>query len=161
LVAQVGLLYPVKAIEKESGLITTEFVSLPAGYNNVNQTQWILSPEGFLTTWDGLRMNLSILANEVEPGKTQVTIHTHFEAFENNVSKSWIVCQSNGSLENQILDKVASGLVSVEVKTPRRTYSAFLPPRCCAAARLLGINSISPRLTRSKRARLPATRSFS
>ena len=118
LVAQVGLLYPVKAIEKESGLITTEFVSLPAGYNNVNQTQWILSPEGFLTTWDGLRMNLSILANEVEPGKTQVTIHTHFEAFENNVSKSWIVCQSNGSLENQILDKVASGLVSVEVKTP-------------------------------------------
>ena len=115
LVAQIAPLYPIKVIEKESGLLTTDFVNMPVGYNNAGQTQWIYSPEGFLTTWAGLRMSLTAMAVETEPGKTQVTITPHFEAFENNVSKAWQVCESNGSLENDILNKVAGTLISVPV----------------------------------------------
>jgi hypothetical protein len=117
-VSQIALDYPVKAIEKDSGLLTTDFISIPCGFGNMNQTQWIVSPEGFLTTFDGLRMNMSVLAVETEPGKTQITIRTHYEAYESNVNKAWLVCQSNGNLENQILDKIAGNLISVST-TPK------------------------------------------
>jgi hypothetical protein len=110
LVSEVGLNYPVKAVEKESGLLTTDFVSMPAGYDNANMGRWVFSPGGFLATWNGLRMNMSILVTEPEPGKTHVVIRTHYEAFENNFSHSWIVCQSNGSLEHEILSHIAEHL---------------------------------------------------
>jgi outer membrane lipoprotein-sorting protein len=106
LVAEVGLNYPVAAVEKESGLLTTDFVMMPAGYNNMNMTQWVFNPGGFLATWNGLRMKMNIMVVEIEPGKTQVTIRAHYEAFENNVSKSWIVCRTNGSMENSILTSI-------------------------------------------------------
>ena len=112
IVSEIGLDYPIKAVEKDSGLITTESVSVPAGYGNSNMGQWVLPPGGFLATWDGLRVSLSAVVEEVEPGRTQVTLRAHYEAFESNVSKSWIVCQSNGSLENQIFDKIAVRLNS-------------------------------------------------
>lgn len=107
LVQEVGLQYPVKAVEKDSGLLTTDFVTIPAGFNNAQMNKWILPPGGFMTTWDGLRVSLSILVSEVEPSKTRVTIRAQYHAFENNVAKSWIICQSNGSLENGILTRIA------------------------------------------------------
>ena len=110
IIAEVGLQYPVQALEKESGLITTQFVTLPAGYGNYGSGKWIYKPGGFLATWDGLRMNMRILAVEIEPGKTQVTINCHYEAFENNVSKAWQVVRSNGSLENGILTRIEQNL---------------------------------------------------
>lgn len=110
LVAEVGLNYPVQAIEKESGLLTTQFVQMPVGFNNSGMERYIFPPGGFLATWAGLRMNMRIMAIESEPGKTMVTINAHYEAFENNVSKSWIVARSNGSVENQILTSIEQKL---------------------------------------------------
>jgi len=43
---------------------------------------------------------------EVSEGQTQVTIRTHYEAYEDNVSKSWVVCRTNGSMENGILGRI-------------------------------------------------------
>jgi hypothetical protein len=110
LVAEVGLNYPVQAIEKESGLLTTQFVQMPVGFNNSGMEQYVFPPGGFLATWAGLRMNMRIMAIESEPSNTMVTINAHYEAFENNVSKSWIVARSNGSVENQILTSVEQKL---------------------------------------------------
>ena len=109
-VSEVGLQYPVKAIEKESGLLTTDFVNLDAGYDNGEMGRWVFPPREFLATWNGLRVTLSVLVVELEPGKTQVSIQTHYEAFENNVQHAWIVCDSNGSLENGILTQIAQKL---------------------------------------------------
>lgn len=106
LVAEVGLNYPVQAIEKESGLLATQFVQMPVGFNNSGMERYVFPPGGFLATWAGLRMNMRIMAIESEPGKTMVTINAHYEAFENNVSKRWMVARSNGSVENQILTSV-------------------------------------------------------
>ena len=103
LVGEVGLNYPVQVIEKDSGLLTTQFVQMPVGFNNMGMERYIFPPGGFLATWGGLRMSMQIMVIESEPGKTMVTINTHYEAFESNVSKSWIVARSNGSVENQIL----------------------------------------------------------
>lgn len=115
LVSEVGLDYPVKAVEKDSGLITTDFVSVPVGFNNSGMEQWVIPPHGFLYTWAGLRMTISAMIVDADAGRTQVTLRTHYEAFENNVSKSWLTCQSNGNLENQILDKVSSRLNSQNI----------------------------------------------
>jgi len=106
LVAEVGLNYPVAAVEKDSGLLTTDFVMLPAGFNNGNMGQWVFNPGGFLATWNGLRMKMNIMVVEVSEGQTQVTIRTHYEAYEDNVSKSWVVCRTNGSMENGILGRI-------------------------------------------------------
>lgn len=107
LVEQVALRFPVKAVEKESGLLTTDFVAMPAGFNNREAARWVHPPGGFLATWNGLRMNMSVLVTEPLPGKTTVNIRTHYEAFENNVSHSWVVARTNGSLEHEILSNIA------------------------------------------------------
>lgn len=60
-------------------------------------------------------MTISAMIVDADAGRTQVTLRTHYEAFENNVSKSWLTCQSNGNLENQILDKVSSRLNSQNI----------------------------------------------
>ncbi|MEK6551874.1 MAG: hypothetical protein AABZ54_00295 [Bacteroidota bacterium] len=59
---------------------------------------------------------------KIEPGKTMVTINAHYEAFENNVSKSWIVARSNGSVENKILTGIEQGTQAV--KAPLTEMSA-------------------------------------
>lgn len=110
LVSEVGLNYPVQAIEKESGLLTTQFVQMPVGFGNMYMDRYVFPPGGFLATWRGLRMSMRIMAIESEPGRTVVTINAHYEAFEDNVSKSWIVARSNGSVENQILTSIEQKL---------------------------------------------------
>jgi len=110
LVSEVGLNYPVQAIEKESGLLSTQFVQMSVGFNNMYMDKYVFPPRGFLATWGGLRMNMRIIAIETEPGKTKVTINAHYEAYEENVSKSWIVARSNGSVENQILTNIEKKL---------------------------------------------------
>lgn len=114
LVAEIGLEYPVQAIEKESGLITTEFVQMPVGFNNSGMERYVFPPGGWINTWAGLRMNMRVLAVESEPDKTMVTIKAHYEAFEDNVYKSWIVARSNGSVENRILTSIEKKLTNVE-----------------------------------------------
>ena len=102
--------FPVQAIEKESGLLSTEFVSVPVGFNNANMAEFVYPPRVFLGTWRGLRMSMRVLVNEVSSEMTSVAITAHYEAFENNVSKSWMVAESNGALENKILTKIESQL---------------------------------------------------
>jgi hypothetical protein len=124
LVSEVGLSYPVRVIEKDSGLISTDWVNLPAGFNNMNAGRWIMPIRGFLATWDGLRMNMKIMAVETEPGKTMVTVNCHFEAFEDNVQKAWLIAHTNGAIENAILTTVEQKLArlpasSLETDTPK------------------------------------------
>ena len=111
-VQEIGLNYPVKAVEKDSGLLTTDLVSMPAGYDNMRMNEWVFPPRFFLATWGGLRMTMSVLVTEPETNRTQVLIRTHYEAFENNVSHLWIVCESNGGLENSLLGRIADQLAT-------------------------------------------------
>ena len=106
LVAEIAQKYPVQVVEKDSGLITTQFVQMPVGFNNSKIENYIFPPSRFLATWEGLRMNMQIIVSETNPAVTTVAINAHYEAFESNVSKSWIVATSNGSVENGILTTV-------------------------------------------------------
>lgn len=108
IVAEIGMNYPIQVMDKDSGFITTQFVMLPAGYNNSEMTRWVYDPSFFLSTWGGLRVSLRVMAVEKEPSRTTVTITSHYEAFERNVTGSWRVADTNGSLENAILTKLES-----------------------------------------------------
>ncbi len=110
LVAEVATVYPPKIVEKDSGLIVTDWVSMPAGYNNMNAARYVYPPKMFLATWAGLRMNMKVIVVELEPGSTQVSVNCHYEAFEDNVMKSWVVVNSNGSVENAILTAIEQHL---------------------------------------------------
>lgn len=112
LIAEVGLNYPVKALEKESGLITTDFVSPIPGPEICAIRPFVL-----LGCWNNTRMTLSALVTEPMPGTTHVVIRMHFEAFEFNTLKSWMVCTSTGWLEHKLLDKIGEQLP----KTPATT----------------------------------------
>lgn len=110
IVAEVGLKYPVKSVEKDSGLLTTDFVSLQAGLYNRDASQWVNPPKVLLGVWNGLRMRMSVLTIEPEPGKTTVTINCHFEARETNVVKDWVIAETNGAIENGILTRIEKQL---------------------------------------------------
>jgi hypothetical protein len=111
IVARIAENYPVKVIEKDSGLITTEFVAMQVGVNNRGAEKFIIKPRvSIFSTWGGLRMNMSVLVSEPENGKTLVTFHTHYEAFEDNLTHSWMICDSTGYLENDILESISAKL---------------------------------------------------
>lgn len=110
LVSEIASKYPVKVVEKQSGLLATETVMMPAGWNNSDAKQWVYQPSVFLGTWNGLRLNLTAVATSPTKDKTTVALTAHFEAFEDNVMKSWMVCDTKGTLEDSILNAVAAKL---------------------------------------------------
>jgi hypothetical protein len=110
LVNEIASQYQIKVIEKQSGLLTTDFISMPAGFNNANSQQWVYQPSVFLSTWNGLRMNLSAVATQPQTNKTVISLTAHFEAFEDNIYKQWLVCDTRGSLESGILDAINAKL---------------------------------------------------
>jgi hypothetical protein len=111
IVSEVAPKYSTKAIEKASGLLATDIVILPGDLNGFGDWPLCYKPRGMLfPVWSELRMNLTVLATEPEPGKTEVSIAVHYEAFESNATQSWVICESNGRLENEILDSIGAKL---------------------------------------------------
>ncbi|WLT32394.1 hypothetical protein [Geothrix sp. PMB-07] len=108
-VAVIGIGFPIQVIEKDSGLISTRpsNMTLPA-------SQWALgceNPDDFINPWNALRMDLRLLAEEREPGKTQITLVCQYEANKQSVYPSqWIAVASSGKLERDLLKKIQSRL---------------------------------------------------
>jgi len=100
---------PIKLIDKESGLITTEFVQLSR--SEIND---IASPpyfkhrwtEGKYTTykpsWTEGKYNLNILATSSDENATKVKIVLHIEVFE--PEEGWEICPSRRVIEKRIFD---------------------------------------------------------
>lgn len=103
ILAEIGLKYPVQVVEKESGLITTTVLPIATGPYNRGAEAYVVTPSVLLGVFQGLRVSLSVLAVEPEPGRTQVTINLRGEVYETNVRKSWLAAESTGAVENAIL----------------------------------------------------------
>lgn len=104
-VAEMSL--PIESIEKESGLLTTRFVRVPT-FKQIQAVAYL--PSVFLGTWSNGRYTLSLYVSRVGEQQTAVRITPHIEAYEDNATHTWHVCESNGSLERQVLQKVHSKL---------------------------------------------------
>lgn len=91
---------PLKLIEKESGMIVTEFVPLRRWeIDDVAETPFV-----FLATWTEGRYNLNILAEPSDENATKIKVVVHIEAFERD--EGWYVCSSKGVIEKRIFDFV-------------------------------------------------------
>lgn len=100
---------PIEAIEKESGLVTTKFVTFASGILAQNEIDRIAQrPSVFLGTWSQGRYTVSIFVTSSGENTTRVKITIHIEAFEDNVTKGWYVCYSKGVIEQRIFDSVRS-----------------------------------------------------
>jgi hypothetical protein len=110
LVNNIGIEYPVEAIEKDSGFLATSFVSLPAGFANKKMGEWVIWPQCFLCTFNGLRLKINIVVLSIDETSTKVTVKSHYEAFENNVSKSWQIVYSNGYIERKIFQDIENSI---------------------------------------------------
>jgi hypothetical protein len=106
IVSEVSINYPIQAIEKESGLLTTQSIKILQGFQwTAAYERYVFLPERFFVRWDGLRMDMRIMVIETEPGKTIVTIKARYEVFDRDLSM-WIEARSKGFVENQILNNI-------------------------------------------------------
>lgn len=103
--------YPIQAIEKESGVITTEFVIFTRGWLSAeNQIERVaVLPGVLLGTWTTGRYTLSVFVMSVEKG-TRVRIRAHIEGYEENMTHRWHACQSKGTLEEELLNAIGDKL---------------------------------------------------
>jgi len=104
--------WPLKTIDKASGIIVTDFSSLGDGISGWQALkQLAYEPSMFLATWaGGARMKLSVFVSKIAENQTRVKLNAHFEGFENNVTHQWVVWQSNGLDEKGVVDYIASEL---------------------------------------------------
>lgn len=105
--------WPVESIEKDSGLITTEFVNTGSDVGN-KYTDCPLGPRG-VTGFSQRRGKLSILVKSISENDTSVRINTHFEAFKGGGSllggeAGWMLCNSTGLVEMDIFNKIKATL---------------------------------------------------
>jgi len=99
---------PIESIEKESGLITTKFVTFASGIFAEKKIDRIAQkPPLFLASWSQGRYTLSVFVAPVGEDATKIKITAHIEAFE-RTTKGWHVCYSKGVIEKQIFDSVKS-----------------------------------------------------
>lgn len=102
---------PIKVIEKDSGIITTEQIIFAKGFNTEREVIGVAEkPSIFLGTWNQGKYYLSVFVVNNDNKTTKITITAHIEAFENNVSKSWHECYSKGIFEKNIYDSIMAKL---------------------------------------------------
>ena len=104
-----GLAFPIQVLERDSGLISTRLTTMSLPPN-----RWALgcdNPADFANPWNQLRMDLRVLVEEREPGRTQVTMLCHYEAFkQSTLPRAWTIVASKGSLEQDLLSQMQAKL---------------------------------------------------
>jgi len=104
---------PIQVVEKESGLITTQFVQFASGLNAAKQMDaYAHRPRGggFLSIWSMGRYSLSVHVTREADSTTAVKVTPHIEAYERNVTNSWHVCDGNGGLERRLFPAISAKL---------------------------------------------------
>jgi hypothetical protein len=116
--AHVGLLNPIQSLEKDSGIISTQRMTLtPAqlfAWAGEDSWEYVRSLSGIYGVRDGGGWQhsgtiiITVLAVEVEPDKTKVTVACKFDARWNDRPSSNV--NSRGTLEQELLDGIEKAL---------------------------------------------------
>jgi len=108
--------YPIQAIEKESGLITTDFVSV-AGPSTTFLREISNSSCG-LCSFSRVRYSLSCYVSESGPNTTRVKLKAHVEGFERLWAGDWRVLESSGGIEKKVLDSMRERIQAAHDSPP-------------------------------------------
>ena len=109
LVSEISTFAAIKAINKASGLITTESNASTGLMSEIVLKVFAHRPPNILGTWDAGRVLLTFSVNS-QGSSTTVRITAHFAGFETNVVHSWMEWPTRGVLENFLLDRIAQDL---------------------------------------------------
>jgi hypothetical protein len=111
IVGNISVDCPIQNIDKASGLLVTQPMSLATGIMSGTELQKVAwEPPGAFSTWDGARCVLTFFVTSPDATNTTVRITARFAGFENNVTGSWHDWPSKGVLEDQYLNKISSSL---------------------------------------------------
>ena len=105
--------YPIEAIEKESGVVTTRFVTFTGGKVDAQIDALAVKPTEPLATWMSGRYTLSIFVGKTDSLTTTVKVTSHIEAFVKPFMvdvPDWVVCQSKGVIEKRLFDAIKDKL---------------------------------------------------
>jgi hypothetical protein len=110
IVSELSSVGPVKVIDKASGLLSLEPVSISSsGFAQLGLEKYAYAPPNLLGTWSLGRALISVYAASAGKG-TMVRVTAKFAGFEDNVTHEWMEWPTKGVLENTILDRIANDL---------------------------------------------------
>ena len=107
--------YDFKIVEKDSGIITTEWMGLPNPGSNGNSQEfrkYAVIQTWFPALWGAARVFVKIYVIKNGEELTTVKVTTTMQALENNISKTgqWYECYSTGNIETNILNGLSECL---------------------------------------------------
>lgn len=101
----------IKAIEKDSGLITTEHRVYATGYGADKKIKAMsVRPSRLLAMWDAGRYSVTLYASPESATSTKIKITAHMEAFDSNDTRAWHPCKSRGIIEGEIYAAITEKL---------------------------------------------------
>lgn len=110
LVGGLSAKYTIKNIDKASGLITLEPVTLGSGILTPSQLRpYAYEPANLLGTWSDSRAIVSFYVSKQGKG-TNVRVTAQISAFENNVTHTWQPWVSKGVIEQTFLNSTSEHL---------------------------------------------------
>ena len=98
LVSEISTFAAIKAIDKASGLITTESNASTGLMSEMVLKVYAHRPPNILGTWDAGRVLLTFFVNS-QGSSTTVRITAHFAGFETNVVHSWMEWPTSSYLQ--------------------------------------------------------------
>lgn len=103
---------PIETMEKEKGLITTEYVNYSVGPQAHHEIEKIAQKPSatHLAIWSQVGYTLSILITPINDMSTKARVTVHIVAYDKNVTQEWHDCISYGVIEDMILEKIRSQL---------------------------------------------------
>jgi hypothetical protein len=105
---------PIRAVEKSSGLVTTDFSSFVRGWGTARKMrEFSVMPTIFLSIWRSGAMRVSVFAQAVNEKSTRVKIIVDLQAFEKSDGRhsgSWRQCRSKGVIEKRYFDDIKKNL---------------------------------------------------
>jgi len=120
-VSQVSASYPLQVVDKSSGTVSTQMLSLGTGFGGAMALQqYANEPKIPLATFlGGARSRISINVSRINKHKILVRVAGYFEGLDTNVMRRWYVWPSKGILEEQLLQRIANS-IPLEETTPVR-----------------------------------------
>lgn len=99
--------FPIITSDKNSGLISTQSVPLQGGFNIPSRIQRVAFFPYHVVPFSDARYSLNIVILKQLDGTTKIVITPTIEGYNN---ENWIVFQSNGTLEANIIQEVKNKL---------------------------------------------------
>ena len=113
IVSELSADYPIQNVDKASGLITTQELTLGTGFSAEDDLRhYAYSPGVILGTYNNAQCSLTVFVSKSDETSTNVRVTGRFQGYENNVTQSWQTWQSKGVMESQFLDKIGNLLTT-------------------------------------------------